>query len=162
MTTARLKYRNYVPYNWIAIEFCNVKFFGNNSDSFDREWDNIRYEKYRKCRANIDALSKNCSLIERQQNSILSELNGLQKEKPWWRIWKTDYEKELIKKVSHMYSNIEKIRLDIERAEANRIYSAQTLVRKAERMLSQNGFVLKSSNTEGTECVTYTDIWELA
>ena len=30
MTTVKMKYRTYVPYGWIAVEFCDLKFFGEN------------------------------------------------------------------------------------------------------------------------------------
>lgn len=161
MTTARLKHRDYVPYGWIAIEFCDIEFFGDNSSLYTKKWEDIKYKKYHECKSKIDALSTRRRLIERQRNSILSELSGLQEEKPWWKIWKTDYEKELIKKVFRMDSDIEIIEVDIERVKDDQFYDITTLVRKAERMLNENGFILKSSNASGTECITHTDIWEL-
>lgn len=44
-TIAKMEYRNYVPYGWIAIEYCNLEFIGYNANELTDKWCEIKYDK---------------------------------------------------------------------------------------------------------------------
>lgn len=161
MTTARLKYRNYVPWGWIAIEFCNVEFFGDNADLFRRKWHDIEYAKYDKCKAKMNALKEELDANEKQRKSISQELKELQQAAPWWQIWETDKERALKMQLSEIDADITKIEINMSVINSDKFYDVQTIINKAESFLEENGFVLRNTDTAGNECVTHTDIWEL-
>ncbi|MDD6023618.1 MAG: hypothetical protein PUC06_05165, partial [Oscillospiraceae bacterium] len=49
ITTAKITYRDYVPYGWIALKFCRVEFYGYRAKELERKWDgikNVRYTNY--------------------------------------------------------------------------------------------------------------------
>lgn len=158
MTTVRIKYRDYVPNDWLAIEFCRVEFFGDNKDFFSKKWDAIEYEQYRKLNPKADDLEEQKKLLKRERDSIETQLNN---SKHWWKFWKDKGEKELNGRLSEINQAIKEIKSELKQVKNNMFYDASTLIRKAEKFLSENGFVLKSSNSSGNECVTHTDIWEL-
>lgn len=161
MTTARLKYRNYIPYGWIAIEFCDVTFFGDNASSFEREWYKIKYDKCDKCKSEINDLEKRRKSREEKRKSIMREIKCMKDNRQWWRFWRNDSEKELEKKLFEATCDIRRINSRIESIEEGMFYSTTELIRKAETFLNQSGFVLKSTSTSGSECETHTDIWKL-
>lgn len=45
-TSAILKYRTYVPYDWFAIPFCELSFTGIESDTMQEKWDRIKHKRY--------------------------------------------------------------------------------------------------------------------
>ena len=158
MTTAWVKHRDYVPDDWVAIEFCNVEFFGDNADFFSKKWRDIEYEQYQKLKPKTDDLKERKKLLKKERNSVKAQLNN---SKRWWKFWKGKIEKELNGRLSEINQSIEEIKSELTQIENNMFYEAYTLVRKGEKFLSENGFVLKSTNSHGNECVTHTDIWEL-
>lgn len=158
MTTARVKYRDYVPDDWFAIEFCDVEFFGNNADILSQKWHSIEYEKCREFRPKADDLENQMDILEKERNSIEIELRN---SRHWWKFWSGKYEKELKGRLSRTNQTIKEIKSEFKQVENNMFYDVSTLVRKAEKFLAENGFILKSTNSSGNECVTHTDIWEL-
>lgn len=158
MTTARVKYRNHVPYGWIAVEFCDVRFFGDKATELNLKWENIKCEKSRKQQYKIDNLlvfKKNCEIEK------ANAARDLKQSKDWWRFWNNKYEQGLKCKIKELNQSIKKINLEIQSIQTNKYYDVFTLIHKAEKFLDDNKFVLKSSNAAGSECITYTDIWEL-
>lgn len=158
MTTARVEYRNHVPYGWIAIEFCDIRFFGDKATEFNIKWANIKYEKSRRQQSKIDAL---LVLKKNYETEKANAAKDLKHSKDWWRFWNNKYEQGLKCKIKELNQSIKEINLEIQSIQSDKYYEVFTLIRKAEKFLDDNKFVLKSSNSSGSVCITHTDIWEL-
>lgn len=156
MTTARVKHRNYVPYGWIAIEFCNVDFFGSDAERFGSAWRKITYAKYDQVQPEIERIQKHIVKCEEKIGIIGQELNQLRR---WWRFWKTPEENELLQKKSLIMHDIMEARARKKFLQRDMFYKARELVCKAEHFLTENGFILTSTSSDGNGCVTHTDLW---
>lgn len=157
MTTARIKYRDYIPWGWIAIEFCEVEFIGDDAKRFKEEWHNIEYARYDENQPKIDELKLKLEPLKERA----SKLNDhLYKNRPKWKFWYTKEEKEIKACLAEIESQMMKIQSSIKAIENTNFLSSRELRSRAENYLSKNGFSLKSSNGAGSECITYTDIWE--
>lgn len=158
MTTARVKYRDYVPYGWIAVEFCDVYFYGDKANELSLRWHAIKYEKYYKQKSKINNLLVIKEDYEAQKTDIGKDLK---QSEDWWRFWNNKQERKLKCKIKELNQKISEIDSEIRSIQSDKYFEVSTLIRKAERFLDDNKFVLKSSNSSGTECITHTDIWEL-
>lgn len=155
-TTAIVEHRDYVPYGWFAIEFCDVKFLGPNSDELDDQWHKIEYKKYDE---------KKLLINEREvcKDNLLKQIEKFKEKinRPWYRFWYNSEEKELIKKIEILEEEIAECDAEIEELEDDKFYSATEKVRMAEEFLTEKGFVLHNHSSSGEECVTHKDIWYL-
>ena len=158
MTTAKVKYRDHVPYGWIAVEFCDIYFYGENADEFKDRWYAIKYEKYHKQKFKIDNL---CVSKEECETKKTDMVKDLKQSKDWRRFWDNKYERSLKYKIKELNQKIAKINSEIQSTQSDMYYSVFTLIYKAEHFLDDNKFVLKSSSSSGSECIVHTDIWEL-
>lgn len=156
MTTAKVKHRDYVPWGWIAIEFCDVEFFGERAKELDSAWHKITHARYKEYDDIVSSLVANRMVLENNIKKMSEELKAL---KPWYRPWYNKKEKEIIKKIDSTQSSVFKLNEDIERNESLRFYKASEKRRKLERFLEEKGLVLTNTTAAGDECITYTDIW---
>lgn len=156
MTTARVEHREYVPFGWIAVKFCDVDFFGDEAEFFESMWREIEYKKYNQVTLEIKRVQ---SRIEECRAEIDTIEHKLKQVKRWWRFWKTAEEKELKRKQSMFFQNIQKAKAEKDSLERNMFYKAKELVQKAENFLKENGFILTNVSSNGNECITYTDLW---
>lgn len=156
MTTARVKHRDYIPYGWVAIEFCDVDFFGNDAERFDSAWREITYAKYDQIQPEIKRIQKHIAECDEKIGAIEQELNQLRR---WWRFWKTPEENELLQKKSLLTQDIIEARERNDFLQKDMFYKAKELVCKAEHFLKENGFILTNTSSDGNECVTHTDLW---
>lgn len=156
MTTARVKHRDYVPYGWFAIAFCNVNFFGNDAEHFDSAWRRIVYAKYDQVQPEIKRIKKHITECEEKIGIIGRELNQLRR---WWRFWKTSEENELLQKKSMLMQDIMEAKARNDLLQRDMFYKARELVCEAEHFLKENGFILTGTSSNGNECVTHTDLW---
>lgn len=156
MTTARVIYRNYVPYGWIALEFCDVDFSGSNSESLDSMWRKIKYKRYDEAKIKIKRLQDDIVKYKEKVNMIDQELL---RTKKWWRFWHTSSEKVLLKQREVLIENIRGAIKNQDSLDENKFYGASELVYKAKKFLKENGFVLSHTSSSGTECITHTDLW---
>lgn len=160
MTTVKMKYRTYVPYGWIAVEFCDLKFFGENEKIYERAWHKIKFAKYNEKEKQIYVYKEKIENINNKIKEIEDKIKNIRSEK-WWRFWKTDEQKELEHECFELNKSRHICETNIEKCEKERFYSASELVSKANRFLRENGFVLTSSTKNGDECTTTTDVWEI-
>lgn len=155
-TTAKVKHRDYVPWGWIAIEFCDVKFFGERAKELEEKWREIEFSKYRMQRPIVDECELKKSVLQEEIEELRKKLKV---SKKWYRPWYTKEEKQFISSINKKTNDIVTLDGEIAVAKDNMFYDASVLRRKAEKFLERNGFVLTSSTAAGNECVTYTDIW---
>ena len=79
-TTCRIEHRDYVPYGWIAIEFCDVEFMGKNAKQYEREWHDIEFVKLRKREKEIENIDSTLQIIAEELEFVLNLQSELKKE----------------------------------------------------------------------------------
>ena len=47
-TTAKVEHRDYVPWNYIALRFCHVNFYGFRAEEMKQKWEDIENKRYQK------------------------------------------------------------------------------------------------------------------
>ncbi len=156
-TTAKVKYRNYVPFSCFAIEFCNVSFYGDNSCKLNTEWDNIEFRKSHVREGQIEELIK----CKTKLNDAINKLhNKKENVKRKFFFFKTQEEKDLENKICVTKLKIYSIDNKIKELNDDKFYGTIELEIKARKFIENHGFVLDSSNSCGEECTT-TEIWKL-
>jgi hypothetical protein len=157
-TIATLKYRNHVPYGWVATEFCHLDFMGIKDDlvkSMNDQWHNAEFEKHNMAKEKIVTLNANKELLSAQ----VSELESKYKQsKKWYRL-ANKYEKSLLNEIEQKRCSICDIETAIEQLESDKFFSASELHKKASELLVKNNFILISKSSAGNECITHTEIW---
>lgn len=156
MTTARVKHRDYIPPGWLAIEFCDVDFVGDEAEFFDSMWKKIEYKKFDRDMPNLEHVESCINKYMAEIDTIGYELKQIKK---WWKFWKSAEEKYLEQKQSLLIQNIEKAKAERDILENNMLYEPAELVFRVEKFLKENGFILKSTSSSNDGCVTYTDLW---
>ena len=157
MTTAKVEYRIYIPYGWIAVEFCNVEFFGYNKNLLKNEWHDIEYKKCKDKKPIINKLKVRRDDLKKHENLIVDEIKSIQK---WWKLWKSKDEKSLWNQLFIIRKKMDDIDNKIKMHEESMFYSALVLKRKAEHFLESKGFIFETTSSAGNECVTHTDVWK--
>lgn len=157
-TTAKVEHRDYVPYGWIAIEFCEVEFFGPRAKEMNAKWNAIthaRYEEYESI----------CSQKQERIDEATKEIEDIQKDikssKPFYRFWYNSDEKIMLAKVKALKAEISVLEEKIEEVKDKRFYGVYEKHRKLERLLDENGFTLTSTSSRGDRCITKVEIWTL-
>lgn len=157
MTTAQVKHRDYVPWGWIAIEFCDVEFFGERAKELKDKWSDITMARYRKYKGLVEELETKKSDLENEHQRLVKELKSTRR---WYRFWYNEKENQLEKQVYNTYSKIQEIDKDIEKYNGMCFYGSVEKRLKLEKFLQEHGLVLDNSNAVGDECITYIDIWK--
>lgn len=157
MTTAQVKHRDYVPWGWIAIEFCDVEFFGERAKELKDKWSDITMARYRKYKELVEELETKKSDLENEHQRLVKELKSTRR---WYRFWYNEKENQLEKQVYNTYSKIQEIDKDIEKYNDMCFYGSVEKRLKLEKFLQEHGLVLDNSNAVGDECITYIDIWK--
>ncbi len=155
MTTARVEYRDYVPYEWISFRFCDVKFYGDEADRFDAKWREIRYGRLRK---NMPKIDYAYNQIHEDKEELDAVERRLKEIKRWWRFWGSAEERELKQKQKQLVRRIREAKEKAKSLGTDSLYKIRELVDKLEKFLNENGFVLTSTDSRG-ECVVHTDLW---
>lgn len=176
-TTCKVEHRDYVPYGWIAVEFCHVDFMGKHAKLYENEWHDIEFEKYRKREKEIKEIEEELKSIEKadeniakQQISLEYEIRNLRKKLPIFkRLFKGDTEEIKDKKAEleklmntknykiKGYFVLTKLKKELDE---DRFYSQSELMRKIERYLKDKGFRIINSSQSGGECKEQIDIWQ--
>lgn len=174
-TTAKVEHRDYVPSGWIAIEFCNVHFYGFRAKEMERKWRDIedkRYVQYapiyEKNKAKIHNMRNQINAINAQKESLINS----KPSKPFYRFWYNKAEKtkiseidkildELSKQADELIIEANKLEKKNEEIGEKRFFEVYECRTKIETLLQQNGFVLTHTSSEGKECVTRTEVWTL-
>ena len=153
--TATVKHRDYVPYGWIALEFCSVDFAGPRANELGEAWRKIEYSKLHDAEAKIKELEGHIETFELDKKILKTNAP----KKPWYRFWKTKEDKKLDKKIDECDSRIHQLQLQIEKLDKEKFFDSYTLRRKVEKFLEEHGFYLHNTSSSGDECVTHTDIY---
>ena len=157
-TTAKVEHRDYVPYGWIAIEFCRVNFFGARAEKMEEKWDAIKRERYIKYTSLYEENEKTIQDFRDQANIIRRNIKN---SKPFYRFWHTKTEKDMLSKAKSLSTQADKLEKENEKISSKRFFGVYECHRKIENLLIQNGFVLTSTSSSGDSCTIETEIWTL-
>lgn len=176
-TTCKVKHRDYVPYGWIAIEFCEVDFMGKDAKLYENEWHEIKFAKYDKREKEIKEIEEELKSIKKAAEDIAKqeirleyEIRNLRKKLPIFkRLFKGDTEEIKDKKAElekiintknckiKNYYVLTELKKDLDE---DKFYSQSELMRKIERYLKDKGFRIINSSQSGGECKEQIDIWQ--
>lgn len=174
-TTAKVEHSDYVPYWWIAIEFCYVDFYGFRAEEMRKKWRDIKHKRYVKYDSIYKANEIKIKNLHDQINDIQGKKESLTNSKPikpFYRLWYNKEEKEKISQINKLLDESSK-KADRLTFEANKLtrenkkvkdkksFEVHECHRKIENLLEQNGFVLTHTSSQGEECVTKTEVWTL-
>ena len=157
ITTCRVEHRDYVPYGWIAVEFCDVEFFGLMKDEYEKQWREVKYNKCHIYDAKIEELNEGLKNLTNQIHDLEVELKEC---RCWWKFWNTKEEVAIKNEWYKLNTKKPQIEAAIEKYENDRFYDLSELMIKIEKLLNDNGFILKNSSSTGGGCSMTTDIWE--
>lgn len=175
-TTCRVEHRDYVPYDYIAVEFCHVKFMGKDSKKYEKEWNNIEFEKYHQREKEIEDIDKELKTITKKIKMLLELTNDIEKEIKKMRK-KISFFRRLFKSTEEIKNKEKKIEIltnsigyniiqyseliDLKNnLDEDKFYSQSEIMYKIERYLEDNGFRIINSSQSGGKCKTQTDIWQ--
>lgn len=174
-TTAKVEHRDYVPSGWIAIEFCNVHFYGFREKEMQKKWRDIEHKRYveyaplyEENEAKIQNMRNQINAIHTQKESLINS----KPSKPFYRFWYNKSEKariseidkildELSRQADELTVEADKLEKENKEIENKRFFEVYECHAKIETLLKQNGFVLTHTSSEGEECVTRTEVWTL-
>lgn len=164
-TTAKVKHRDYVPHGWIAIEFCDVDFYGFRAKEMERKWDDIKRKQYYEYAPLYDKNKTQIQNLRNQIDAINAQGKSLIDSIPFYRFWYTEAEKEKISEFNKLLDELSKQADDLEKENKEigdkRFFGVYECHRRIEDLLQQHGFVLTSTSSKGNECVTEIEVWTL-
>lgn len=157
-TTAKVEHRDYIPWGWIAIKFCDVEFYGFRADEMSKKWQKIKSERYEK----YDSLCKENEMkIDALRTLASSIRDNVKKSRPFYRFWYNKSEKDMLATAAKYSSEADKLEEENEKVKSNRFFETFECRMKIEELLQQNGFVLTNASSRGEKCITKVEIWTL-
>ena len=157
-TTAKVEHRDYVPWGWIAIEFCNVDFYGFRAKEMEKQWQDIEHQRYFKYNSLFE---ENETKIQDLRSKSSAILNKVKESKPFYRFWYNKMEKQMISEANELSSQANKLEEENEEVGKKRFFGTYECHTKIEELLQQYGFVLTSVSSRGNECITKIEVWTL-
>ena len=155
-TTAKVEHRDYVPYGWIAIKFCDVDFYGFRAQEMTTKWQNIKNRRYDEYNS---IYNQNEKTIKDLRNSASEIRNRVRKAKPFYRFWYNKKDKILLAAADKLSSQADKLEEKNEELGEKRFFGVYECHTRIEQLLEQNGFVLTHTSSRGQECVIQTEVW---
>ena len=176
-TTCRVEHRDYVPYGYIAVEFCHVEFTGKDWKKYEKEWNNIKFKKLHETEKEIkyideelETITKEIEILSNAETAFKKEIRGIRKKLPiLTRIFKGNTEEiKYKKKVLETLQNTMNCKIikynelvDYKNIlNKDKFYEQDEIMYKIKKYLKNNGFRIINSSQSGGECVTKTDIWQ--
>lgn len=155
--TAEMEYRDYVGMWEIAVEFCDVDFYGDSNEvgKLKKDWHDIEYADYEaydalaaKSREEAESLAKELEARDKERSELMFPLC-------FWR-YKTYC--ELAEKRDLVAEKAEKAQKETKKLEDKRFKSVHQLKKEAKDFLSSNGFVPETVSHNENKNIT-TEIW---
>lgn len=151
-TVCELKYRDYIPYGWIAIEFCHLNFMGDSEYTYRNMWDAIAYDKFYKSEEEIKQLREQADVLRAEYESLPDDRTFFQK-----LIGSRNTPNCKLK--DEIDSEINAIGEQLAGLGENRFYKSSELVVKAHIFLKEHGFLITNHSVGGDELKTHYEIW---
>lgn len=157
-TTAKVEHRDYVPWNYIALKFCHVNFYGFRADEMNKKWNAITNKRYNEYESIYKENEIKIQSLRTQADDIYKRVK---ESKPFYRFWYNKAEKEMLADAQKLSIQAYELEEENKKVKEKRLFDNYECRRKIEDLLQQNGFVLTHTASEGERCVTRTEIWTL-
>lgn len=158
VTTAEVRHRDYVPFGYIAFEFCRVSFSGFRSKEMERKWRKIEDDLYEK---HSSTISENEERIEWLRNRAERLQGKVRNSKPFYRFWYTAEEENSLSRASKLLDEADELERENEKLREEGRCSVYEIRGAVERMLEENGFAKTQVSSTGGECSTEIELWSL-
>lgn len=149
MITAKLKYRDYVPFLTYAVEFADIDFYGNSKavELLNVYRDLKKFQNYDKTEIKIDFLKAKLEENRSKEKQIIEKIRNLKKKYKITILFKDVRKeiKELEKTKSKLYYQDYEIRKKIEQLDDARFLSTSQEIDQYRDMLNSLGFSCKST-----------------
>ncbi len=156
MTTAKVEHRNYVPTDYIAINFCKVEFYGKREFEMTQKWKekvDLRRKRYG---GNIQ---KNEEKINELVNELKKIKSFLKTSRPFYRVWWNKEEKEMLKRTEEITEEIDELEDENKKLKYDVNFNAFEIYQELAELLKKNGFIFTNLMTAGRECPTKCETW---
>ncbi len=157
ITTAEVRHRNYVPFGYIAFEFCNVYFRGSRAEEMEKKWSEVEGVLYAKHDATI---AKNEEKIKRLRSEAERLDSQMRNAKPFFRFWYSKEEEELLSRASRLFEEANELERRNERLSEEGGCSVYETYRAVENLLEENNFVKTQISSTGGECPYEIELWK--
>lgn len=158
-TTAKIVFRDHVPYGVIAIEFCHVNFYGTRARKMEKLLQEIEYQRYIKYHSAFRDNKIKIATLKQKASSMIKEVN---KSKPFYRFWNNKAEKRIISEANQLLKQANDLEKKSAEIGSKRFFTAFERHQKIQDILQQNGFVLTAVESPVVnDCITTTEIWTL-
>lgn len=140
--TATMEYRDYVGLWEIAVAFCDIRFHGDLSDTWDleRAWNSVQYSEYDKYESLANEQRKIIGELEFEAAATDKEIDALVFP---LRFWQYKAHRELVEKRRELSIEIENAKEVLGELKSKRFKNIYTLKREGKDFLVQHGFVPK-------------------
>jgi signal recognition particle subunit SEC65 len=103
-TTAEIKYRGYVPSDWIAVKFCDIYFWGENASKYKEDCRKIECESY-------NIYNPKCEELEKKIEELRLKIENEEKNRRWYnKLFSIFYTTEDEKKLNTLVEMLEEMR----------------------------------------------------
>lgn len=157
-TTAKVRHRDYIPFGWIAVKFCNVDFYGFRAKEMTEKWSDITNKRFI---AYYSLYEENETKIKNMRDKARGLNEQVKSSKPFYRFWYNKAEKEMLSEAKELSIQANQLEEKNEKIRHQCFFDVYECHRKIENLLQQNGFVLTSIASEGDRCITEIEIWTL-
>lgn len=137
-STAKITYRGYVPYGWIAVKFCRIEFSGNDSDIHTRNYHEIEFSELRKYQPTFEQIESQIHVLQK----VITD------KKRWYHIKKLPEEKE-----------IEELKSKLKVTSDKRFKFHTLLYVEFKNYLKKSGFQQESGYVTGDKCKVENEIY---
>ena len=157
MVSANLRYRNFIPWNYIAVECSNVDFYGDTNlvNLLNRLRGLIEFEKYDNNRTIISDLEEKQKVIYNEWMQWVAEVEDFKEKHPFWKLNKKYREEMLILKeeCSRLENECYLLNYKIKNIESSSFFSASELTIKFKNLLANLGFTCRSTVRDDSNLV---------
>ena len=157
-TTAKIEYRDRVPYGYVALEYCDVTFYGARAREMANKWHATKNERYLKNKALYKQNKVSIKKLQESANAIMKQVKNA---KPFYRFWYTRSEKKQILKAKGLLWQANTLIKANKELEKKLGFSVRDTYTRVAIHLNQNGFVLTHASSAGEKCITKTEVWTL-
>ena len=142
-TIAKVKYREYIPYGWSEIDFCDVKFTGSKKIEMSKAWTNIKHARYEKYNEIYEKNKLEIAELIKKANETYKLIKN---SRPFYRFWNNREETKKIAQADEMLQKANKLELENEKVGAKRFFTIDESRQKIRQLLTDSDFSLISVN----------------
>lgn len=156
----RMKYRNHVPYGWIAIEFCNAEFFGDEEECrrMNSKLNDIVFEKYNANIGKVNAVEDELECLKKEIEQLQREMN---ENSFFFGLFLNSDGRRCSNRLQTCMDRKDQLEVQLKESRSDLFYSTPEKIRRTTNFLISEGFKFQDKVSSGGECRTYEEVWVL-